>query len=29
MVVIQIQTGNNTIEDVLLDEGFGANIIIE
>jgi hypothetical protein len=29
MVVIQIQTGKNTIEDVLLDEGFGANIIIE
>jgi hypothetical protein len=29
MVVIQIQTGKNTIEDVLLHEGSGANIIIK
>ncbi len=29
MVVIQIQIGKNTIEDVLLDGGFGINIVIE
>jgi hypothetical protein len=29
MVVIQIQIGKNTIEDVLLDGGFSVNIIIE
>ncbi len=29
MVVIQVQIGNNIIEDVLLDEGFRINIIIE
>ncbi len=29
MVVIQIQIVENTIEDVLLDGGFGINIIIE
>jgi hypothetical protein len=29
MVVIQIQIGKNKIEDVLLDGGFGVNIIIE
>jgi hypothetical protein len=27
MVVIQVQIGKNTIEDVLLDGGFGINII--
>ncbi len=27
MVVIQVQIGKNTIEDVLLDGGFGVNII--
>jgi hypothetical protein len=29
MVVIQIQIAKNKIEDVLLDGGFGINIIIE
>jgi len=29
MVVIQVQIRKNTIKDVLLDEGFGINIIIE
>jgi hypothetical protein len=29
MVVIQIQIGMNTIKDVLLDGGSGANTIIE
>jgi hypothetical protein len=29
MVVIQIQVGNNFIEDVLLDGGYGVNIINE
>jgi hypothetical protein len=29
MVVIQVYIGKNTIEDVLLDGGFGVNIIIE
>jgi len=29
MTVIQVQIGKNTIEDVLLDGGFGVNIIIE
>jgi hypothetical protein len=27
MVVIQIQVGKNFIEDMLLDGGFGVNII--
>ncbi len=27
MVVIQVQIGRNTIDDVLLDGGFGVNII--
>jgi hypothetical protein len=27
MAVIQVQIGKNTIEDVLLDGGFGVNII--
>jgi hypothetical protein len=27
MVVIQVQIKKNTIEDVLLDGGFGVNII--
>jgi len=27
MVVIQVEIRKNTIEDVLLDEGFGINII--
>jgi hypothetical protein len=27
MVVIQVEIGKNTIEDVLLDGGFGINII--
>jgi len=27
MVVIQVQIKKNTIEDVLLDGGFGINII--
>jgi hypothetical protein len=29
MVVIQVQVGNNFIENVLLDGGFGVNIIME
>jgi len=29
MAVIQIQIGKNFIEDVLLDSGFGINIIME
>jgi hypothetical protein len=29
MAVIQIQIGKNTIADVLLDGGYGVNIIIE
>jgi hypothetical protein len=29
MVVIQVQIGRNTIDGVLLDEGFWVNIIIE
>jgi hypothetical protein len=29
MVVIQVQIRKNTIEDVLLDGGFGVNIITE
>jgi hypothetical protein len=29
MVVIQIQIRKNTMEDVLLDGGFGINIIIK
>jgi hypothetical protein len=29
MAVIQVQIDKNTIEDVLLDGGFGVNIIIE
>jgi hypothetical protein len=29
MAIIQVQIGKNTIEDVLLDGGFGTNIIIE
>jgi hypothetical protein len=29
MAVIQIHIGKNTIEDVLLDGGYGVNIIIE
>jgi hypothetical protein len=28
MLVIQVQVGRNFIEDVLLDGGFGINIII-
>jgi hypothetical protein len=27
MVIIQEQIGENIIEDVLLDDGFGVNII--
>jgi hypothetical protein len=27
MTIIQVQIGKNTIEDVLLDGGFGINII--
>lgn len=27
MVVIQVQEGKNLVEDVLLDGGFGVNII--
>jgi hypothetical protein len=27
MAIIQVQIGKNTIDDVLLDEGFGINII--
>jgi hypothetical protein len=29
MVVIHVQIGKNTIEDVLLDGGLGVDIIIE
>jgi hypothetical protein len=29
MVVIHVQVGRNFIEDVLLDGGYGINIIIE
>jgi undecaprenyl pyrophosphate phosphatase UppP len=29
IAVIQVQIGKNTIEDVLLDGGFGVNIITE
>jgi hypothetical protein len=29
MVVIHVQVGMNFIEDVLLDGGYGINIIIE
>ncbi len=29
MVIIQVQIGKNTIDDVLLDGGFGVNIITE
>jgi hypothetical protein len=29
MTIIQIQIGMNTIEDVLLDGGFGVNIMTE
>jgi hypothetical protein len=29
MAVIQVQIGKNRIEDVVLDGGFGVNIIIE
>ncbi len=29
MAVIQVQVGKNFIEDVLLDGGFGVNIIME
>jgi hypothetical protein len=29
MVVIHVQVGGNFIEDVLLDGGYGINIIIE
>jgi hypothetical protein len=29
MVVIQVQIGKNFIEDVLLDGGFGVNIIMK
>jgi hypothetical protein len=29
MALIQVQIGKNTIEDVLLDGGYGVNIIIE
>jgi hypothetical protein len=28
MVVIQVHIGRNTIDDVLLDGGYGVNIII-
>jgi hypothetical protein len=27
MAIIQVQIGKNTTDDVLLDEGFGINII--
>jgi len=27
VAIIQVEIGKNTIEDVLLDEGFGINII--
>jgi hypothetical protein len=29
MAVIQVRVGQNLVDDVLLDEGSGANIIIE
>jgi hypothetical protein len=29
MAIIQVHIGKNTIEDVLLDGGFGINILIE
>jgi hypothetical protein len=29
MAIIQVQIGKNKIEDVLLDGGFGINIIIK
>jgi len=29
MTIIQIHIGQNLVDDVLLSEGFGANIIIE
>jgi uncharacterized protein involved in high-affinity Fe2+ transport len=29
MVMIQVQVGKNFIEDILLDGGFGVNIIME
>jgi hypothetical protein len=29
MVVIQVQVGKNFIEDVLIDGGFGINLIIK
>lgn len=29
MTIIQIHIGQNLVDDVLLGEGFGANIIIE
>jgi hypothetical protein len=29
MAIIQVQIGKNTIKDVLLDGGFGVNIIME
>ncbi len=29
MVIIQVQIGKNILEDVLLDGGYGVNIIIE
>jgi hypothetical protein len=29
MVIIQVQIRKNIVEDVLLDGGFGVNIIIE
>jgi hypothetical protein len=29
MAIIQVWIGKNTIEDVLLNGGFGVNIIIE
>jgi hypothetical protein len=28
MAMIQVQIGRNTIDDVLVDGGFGVNIII-
>jgi hypothetical protein len=29
MIVIQIQVGKNFIDDVLIDGGFGINVIVE
>jgi hypothetical protein len=29
MAIIQVQVGKNCIEDVLLDDGFGVNIIMQ